>query len=286
MELSGQTRVVGIFGDPIAHSLSPVMQNAAIQAAAIDAVYVPFHVTSANLPAAIDGIRTLGLAGVNLTLPHKEAALSLVDELDATARVIGAINVIVNREGRLIGYNTDGDGLCRALQSELGVACQGKHVLLLGAGGACRAAAVAIARAGARWVGIANRTMARASELVVELRPVAQGTGFASLALDATLPANLEQKVDLLVNTTSVGLHGESFTEPVLDCVASAGAVYDVVYGRKETPLVQQARANGLAAADGLSMLAEQGEVAFSHWFGQEPPLGVMQHTLKRLRAE
>jgi len=285
MELSGQTRVVGIFGDPIAHSLSPVMQNAAIQTAAIDAVYVPFHVTSANLPAAIDGIRTLGLAGVNLTIPHKEAALSLVDELDTTARAIGAINVIVNREGRLIGYNTDGDGLCRALQSELGIACQGKRVLLLGAGGACRAAAVAIARAGASWVGIANRTMSRASELVVELGPVAQGTGFASLVLDATLPASLEQKVDLLVNTTSVGLHGESFTEPVLDCVASAGAVYDVVYGRKETPLVQQARAIGLAAADGLSMLAEQGEVAFTHWFGQEPPLGVMQRTLKRLRT-
>lgn len=286
MELSGRTRVVGIFGDPVAHSLSPVMQNAAIQAAAIDAVYVPFHVTPANLAAAVEGIRSLGLAGVNLTIPHKEAALSLVDELDADARIIGAINVIVNYEGRLVGYNTDGDGLCRALQGELGVDCRGKRVLLVGAGGASRAAAVAIARAGASWVGIANRTKERASQLVADLSTVAQGTRFASLILDGRLPACLDQKVDLLVNATSVGLHGETFAEPVLECVASDGAVYDAVYGREETPLVQQARAIGLVAADGLSMLAEQGVVAFAHWFGQEPSSGVMHRALKRLRME
>ncbi len=130
MPLSGRTTVVGIFGDPVEHSLSPRMQNAAIEASGLDAVYVPFHVTSAQLCDAVSGLRAMALRGVNLTIPHKEAAALLVDELDGQAALIGAINTIVNDHGRLKGYNTDGVGLLKALQQELGFDVEGRRVLL------------------------------------------------------------------------------------------------------------------------------------------------------------
>ncbi len=278
--LSGRTRVVGIMGDPVGHSLSPLMHNAALQATAIDAVYVPFHVTAADLGPAIDAIRRLGLVGVNLTIPHKEAAFRLVDELAADARLIGSVNTIVNRQGRLLGCNTDGEGLRQALQSELGLQVRGKTVLLLGAGGACRAAVVALARAGAAWIGIANRTIERAARLTAEFAPLLPGTTFAHYPLDADLGAGLPGKVDLLVNTTSVGLHREAFGCSVENHVRADGCIYDMVYGRQPTALIRRARSLGLPAADGLAMLAAQGELAFALWFGRNPPDGLMKKQL------
>jgi shikimate dehydrogenase len=284
MVLTGDTRVVGLFGDPIEHSLSPVMQNAAIQAAAINAVYVPFHVTPQDLKPAIDSIRRLGLVGINLTIPHKIAALSLVDELDTAARVIGSINTIVNRDGKLTGYNTDGPGVCRVLREELDVDLAGQRILLLGAGGAGRAVAVSAGLAGAAWIGVANRTYERASRLVSDVSSMVKGTTFASLSLDADLPRHLPDRVDILINATAIGLKGERHPFPVLDCVRSGGAVYDAVYGRQPTPLVQEALSAGFRAADGLAMLAAQGELAFKYWFGQEPPAGIMKTALKEMR--
>jgi shikimate dehydrogenase len=152
MQIAGDTTVVGIFGDPVQHSLSPKMQNKAIQESGLNAVYVPFHVTSAQLCDAINGIRALGLRGVNLTIPHKEAACELVDELDESAELMGAVNTIVNTDGCLKGYNTDGPGLLKALKQGLGVDPVGARVLLVGAGGACRAALVALCQAGASSV--------------------------------------------------------------------------------------------------------------------------------------
>lgn len=285
MLFTGSTRVVGLFGDPVAHSLSPLMQNAALQAAAIDAVYVPFHVTPGDLGKAIDGIRRLGLTGVNLTLPHKEAALAFIDELDKEARSYGAVNTIVNQDGRLIGYNTDGPGLLRVLRSELKFDVAGCRVLLLGAGGACRAAAAALIAADVAWLGVANRTGEKASELVARLGSLAQGTTLADFTLDSALSGKLPDQVDLLINTTSLGLNGEVWPYPVLDWVQSDGAVYDAVYGRQSTSLCLAAQAAGLRSADGLGMLAAQGELAFRLWFGQNPPAGVMQAALQEVRS-
>ncbi len=284
--LTGHSRVVGVMGDPIAHSLSPVMQNAALQATAIDAVYVPFHVTAADLEAAIDAIRRLDLVGVNLTIPHKETALPLVDLVEDSARLGGSINTIVNRSGRLTGYNTDGPGLLQALQQEFGWEARGQRVLLLGAGGACRAAVVALGRAGADWIGIANRTGERAAQLTATFEPLLAGTTFAPFRLDAGLPQRLPRKVDLLINTTSVGLQQESFDLPVEEAVRAGGAVYDMVYGRQPTALVQRATRLGLQATDGLSMLAAQGELAFRLWFEQAPPAGLMKRMLGEMRSD
>lgn len=280
MQLSGKTTVVGIFGDPVAHSLSPRMQNAAIDASGLDAVYVPFHVTAAQLCDAVAGIRALAIRGVNLTIPHKEAACRLVDELDEQARLIGAINTIVNADGRLKGYNTDGTGLLNALKQELGVDVAGRRVLLAGAGGACRAALVALAQAQAAWIGIANRTPDRGWRLLEELAPNFPGTAFAAYELAPALLSAVPEPVDLLINTSAVGLKGDAFEFQITSCVKPGGAVYDMVYAAQATPMLSAAQAKGLAAADGRGMLSAQGEAAFQLWFGRAPEAGVMRRAL------
>jgi shikimate dehydrogenase len=287
MPITGTTRIVGIFGDPVAHSLSPRMHNAALTAAGIDAVYVPFHVAPPRLPAAVQAIRALGMVGVNLTIPHKEAACALVDELDPMAAAVGAVNTIVNRAGHLCGYNTDTVGLLRALERELATTVAGRRVLVFGAGGAARAALVALAQAGAAWIGVANRTVARAEQLLTEIAPRWPATAFAALPLVAAeLLKGGAGGVDLLVNSSALGLHGEGCDLPLARLVRGGGAVYDMVYGAAATPLVKAATAAGLTAADGRGMLAGQGEAAFALWFAVDPPQGVMRAAVAAGSAE
>lgn len=280
MHLSGKAVVVGLFGDPVKHSLSPRMQNAAIAASGLDAVYVPFHVTAEQLCDAVAGVRAMAIRGVNLTIPHKEAACRLVDDIDPHAKMIGAINTIVNDDGRLKGYNTDVLGLQNVLKTELGVDLAGRRVLLVGAGGASRAALVALGQARAAWVGIANRTRARAQQLLEDLAPNFPGTAFAHYQLGPSLAGASSEPVDLLINATAVGLRDESFGFPICACVRAGGAVYDMIYAAEPTHLIQEARARGLMAADGRGMLAAQGEAAFQLWFGTTPAARVMRRAL------
>lgn len=281
MQLSGKTEVVGIFGDPVEHSLSPRMQNAAINASGLDAIYVPFHVTATQLCDAIAGIRAMKLRGVNLTIPHKEAACHLVDELDNQAALIGAINTIVNQDGHLKGYNTDGIGLLNALKLELGVDIAGLRVLLVGAGGACRAALVALCQAQVAWIGIANRTRERSLGLIAEMAAKFPGTAFAEYELSQSLANACSKSADLLINTSAVGLKGDAFDFHVTDCVKPGGAVFDMVYASEPAPLFREARDRGLSVADGLAMLSAQGEAAFQLWFGIAPQVQIMQRELK-----
>jgi len=279
-EVSGRTRVYGIFGDPVAHSLSPLMQNAAFAAAAIDAVYVPFRVTAPALPAAVAALRALGIGGVNVTIPHKERVLALLDEVDPQAQRIGAVNTIVNRDGILAGYNTDGIGLIRSLEVDLRFRAAGKRILLLGAGGACRAALVALSGEGAAWIGVANRNPERALQLAREFAPLAPGTSIAAFPLAAAALAAVWGAVDLVVNTSAVGLHGEDFPMPIATLLPPSAFIYDMVYGSRPTPLLAAARAQGRPCADGRGMLVGQGEEAFRLWTGQAPPSGVMRSRL------
>ncbi|MCK4509611.1 MAG: shikimate dehydrogenase [Desulfuromonadales bacterium] len=283
MQLTGKTTVVGIFGDPVEHSLSPRMQNAAIKSSGLDAVYVPFHVTPTQLCDAVAAIRAMSLRGVNLTIPHKEAACHLVDEMDKPAALMGAINTIVNENGCLKGYNTDGIGLLDALKQELGVDVAGKRVLLLGAGGACRAALVALCQAQVSWIGIANRTRERAQQLIEKVSPSFSGTAFAEYELSSSLANVCPKPVDLLINTTAVGLKGDAFGLPVIDCVKTGGAVFDMVYTAESTVLLDEARMRGLEVADGLGMLSAQGEAAFQLWFGCAPEASVMRRALDKI---
>lgn len=280
MMVRGTTRVLGIFGDPIAHSLSPLMQNHALEASGIDAVFVPFHVLSQQLAAAVAAIRALDLLGVNVTVPHKEAVCAYLDEIDPAARQIGAVNTIVNRNGRLCGYNTDGLGFLSSLQQDLGLQPAGLRVLLLGAGGACRAALVALAQGGAAAITIANRTPARAEALALEFGPVFGGITFATRSLEPEALSRGLDGVDLVVNTSAAGLQGEAFPGFPWESVPAQAAFYDMVYGPGLTPWLQQARERGHGVAGGLGMLAGQGEEAFYLWTGKRPPFGAMRARL------
>jgi shikimate dehydrogenase len=284
-QIAGTTKVLAVFGDPIAHSLSPLMQNLALTKAGLDAVYVPCHVPAGEIGEAVAGVRAMNFRGVNLTVPHKEAVCPFLDELDPDARLIGAVNTIVNRSGRLTGYNTDVYGFLNSLKLDLQFDPVGKRVLLLGAGGASRAVLVALCRAGARWVGVANRTFRRAQALVAEFSPLFAGTDFAAFHLESGELSGALDGIDLLVNVSAVGLKGETFDCLPWDDVPRAVPVFDLVYSRQETPLVVAARARGHRATDGLGMLAGQGEQAFELWTGMAPATGVMRDCLLARRT-
>ena len=280
MTIRGTTQVLGIFGYPVEHSLSPVMQNAALQAAGLDAVYVPFMVAPVKLEEAVEAIRALGIRGVNVTIPHKENIISYLDELDPKARMIGAVNTVINENGRLIGYNTDKTGLIKSLAQDLAFHPNGRRILMLGAGGASRAALVALAEQGAQWIGIANRTRQKAEDLAQAFRNLFPGTIFAVLGLDDAELSEVCPSVDLLLNSTSLGMKGEIFEGIPWLQLNSSAVVYDIVYRRPATPLVTSAREYGHLAADGMGMLIAQGEDAFRIWTGQECPEGVMKQAI------
>lgn len=277
--------IYGVFGDPIAHSLSPLMQNPAFAAAGLDAVYMPFHVVPHELAAAVAGIRALQIGGVNVTLPHKQKIMPLLDRIDADAALVGAVNTVVNRDGELVGYNTDVLGFVRALAEDLEFEPTGRDVMIFGAGGACRAAAVALLRAGARRISIVNRHQERAGRLADEIAPHFSGQQVDVHGLVGAEYLESLSRVDLVVNTTSIGLKGEKLDFCPLEKIKSSASVYDVVYSTAETPFVSASRARGLRAADGIGMLAGQGEEAFALWFGMQPEKGLMKNCLQRLRA-
>jgi shikimate dehydrogenase len=280
MKVLGNTRILAVFGDPIAHSLSPLMQNEALDKSGINAVYVPFHIKAEGLGEAVAAVRSFGIWGVNLTVPHKVTVCPFLDELDADARLIGAVNTIVNRDGWLIGYNTDVYGFLNSLAVDLHFDPAGKRILLLGAGGACRAAVVALCRAGARWVGIANRTPGRAEALVADFVSVFTDTTFNTFGLDSQELEEALEEVDLLVNTTSVGLKGESFPAFPWSAVPLRIPVLDIVYSTSDTPFVASALIHGHPATSGLGMLAGQGAKSFQLWTGLQPPVSVMRNCL------
>ena len=275
--ISGKTQLLGIFGDPVAHSLSPKMQNAALEAAGMDAVYLPFQVHPENLAAAVESIRVFNFVGINVTVPHKERIIPLLDEVDETAALIGAVNTVINRQGHLIGFNTDAPGFLTSLQCELHFDPQGKQVIVLGAGGASRAALAALAGSNASKVVIANRNKEKAALLACEMHENYPATEFIPSGLTEAELTGCLSSAELLVNTTSVGLSGECFPDYIVGNLSKNAVVYDMIYADDLTPLVKSAIRHGLSCADGRGMLVAQGEAAYFKWFGIEPEIGVMR---------
>lgn len=282
MIVQGTTKVFAIFGDPVAHSLSPQMHNAALRSLGFDGIYVPFHVTPENLATAVAGVRALQIAGLSVTVPHKELIIPLLDEIDAAAGRIGAVNTVVNRQGRLIGYNTDAPGFLRALRTTLDFSPRRQKVVLIGAGGAARAALVALAQAGAASIVVANRSLDRAINLIATYRHEFPDCDLIATELYDDRIADFLARADLLVNTSAIGLHGESFPPVILSALKPSSPIFDMVYakGAASTPLVLQGENAGHRAADGRSMLIAQGEEAFALWTGSSPPAGAMQRAL------
>lgn len=255
------------------------MQNAALNRCGLDYVYVPFEVHPGQLAEAVNGLRALGVAGFNVTIPHKTAIIAHLDSLDESAAAAGAVNTVLNDNGRLIGFNTDGDGLVRSLAEDLGAAAGDGTIILLGAGGAARGAVAALCRAGAPRIVIVNRTREKAVELAATL---GKHCGTAELLVPGSgqeLRSCLEEAA-LLVNTTSVGMNLDRITLLSLQDLPATVRVYDMVYAPPMTPLLREAAVRGLRYANGLGMLAGQGELAFRIWTGVEAPRGVMKEML------
>lgn len=275
MDITGKTKIIGIFGDPVAHTLSPVVQNAAFGSLGLDFVYMPFHVRPARLKEAVEGVRAFHMAGVNITIPHKIKVMGYLDTVEAHARAIGAVNTVVNIDGRLIGHNTDGAGFLKSLMEETGFTPRGARVLVVGAGGAARAVLYSILSEQPASVVVLNRTPERATALVKEF-----GARFPQTNLKSGVLAHMEKyaaSVDLVVNATSLGMEGNPELGFPVDALPSGAIVSDIVYSPLETGLLKSARARGLAVHNGLSMLIGQGAIGFELWTGHEAPVEVMK---------
>ncbi len=282
----GNTQVLGVYGHPIEHSLSPVMQNAALRAMNLDFVYVPFHVLPDSLEEAVGAIRVLGLAGVNVTIPHKERVMSYLDQLGGEAGLIGSVNTIVNEKGRLRGESTDGAGFLRSIESEWGT-ISGAKALILGAGGSAKAVGFALAGAGCDIV-VANRTQERAEELIKALNAVFGEGRSRAAGLEMEVLAEEVREADLLVNATSLGMYPDTDSIPVPpDLLHSKLSVYDLVYNPRVTRLVAEARKKGSRAMTGIKMLAHQGALSLEMWTGRKAPVDIMeQAVMDRLFGE
>lgn len=281
--IRGTTKVVGVFGWPVAHSLSPAMHNAAFAALGLDYVYVPFPVVPEALGQAVRNLSALGIVGVNLTIPHKESVLPFLDEVTEEARLIGAVNTVHCTEGRLIGDNTDGRGFFEPLR-ERGFSAAGQRVVVLGAGGAARAVVFQLVREGAQVV-LSNRTPERAERLAQAVREAGYPADSVQTVApeDRTRMADAIREATLLVHTTRVGMHPDTEELPPvpLDTFHDELCVYDLVYNPVETQLLKEARKRGCATLTGVKMLVYQGAVAFQRWTGHWPPTDVMEQAVK-----
>ena len=275
MAISGKTRVCGVIGSPIEHSLSPTIHNAAFNCLKLDFVFLAFPVKAADLENAIRGIRGLGIHGLNVTMPHKSAVVAYLDEMDSAVKFLGSTNTILNKSGRLSGFNTDGVGALKALR-ENGIELSEKKVFLLGAGGAAKAIALSLAKE-AGELAILNRTTEKAEELAEALgRMFNKKVVGGALSPDA-VEANLRDS-DILINATSMGMKpnlGQSLVAPQL--LRSDLTVMDIVYNPVETKLARDARTAGAKVVSGVEMLIYQGAASFEIWTGRVPPIGVMR---------
>lgn len=273
---TARTRVTALLGDPVAHSLSPVFQNAALRAAGLDGVYVALRCDAAALPGLLLGIARAGGAG-NVTVPHKEAAARTVERRTRAVERTGACNTFWLRDGEVWGDNTDVTGFAGAAGALLGAEPRGARVLLAGAGGAARAVLCALAEAGAGAVVVLNRTPGRAEALAGAFRD-------AGLRLSvARTPAELAgERFDLAVNSTSLGLRADDPFPLPAGGGPSFGAAMDLVYAPGETAWVRALRERGVPAADGVEMLLRQGAAAFERWWGMPAPVDAMRAAFPR----
>jgi shikimate dehydrogenase len=266
MSLTGSAKLAGVMGWPVAHSRSPALHGFWLAERGIDGAYLPLAVLPENLRRALQALPVLGFAGCNITIPHKEQALDIVDEIEPSARRAGAINtVVINPRGRLIGSNTDGFGFLESLRAAVpGWTARSGGAVVLGAGGAARAVVAALLDDGAPEIRLVNRTPARATSLAKALGGIVHGVPWEHRA-EALAGAAL------LVNATSLGMDGQPALELALDALPTDAVVNDIVYVPLETELLRAARARGNRAVDGLDMLLHQARPGFAAWFGVEP---------------
>lgn len=272
---SASTLHFAVIGDPIGHSKSPLMHNAAFRALGIDADYTPIHVTREGLPAFLESARTT-LSGFNITVPHKNAVIPFLDGITPRAALAGSVNTVSVRDGRLFGDTTDATGLERALQEVFGLALKGANVCILGCGGVVRALAFHLADAGCARLRILNRTAEKAALLTDEILKHAPALDCGSAALD-DLPAVKKalEGANLVIQCTSLGLRDGDGSPIDPDLIPASACLFDTIY--RETDILVRCRERGLRVSGGLPMLVHQGAESFRIWTGREAPVDVMR---------
>ena len=275
--IAGKTKIYGLLGDPVKHSFSPLMHNAAFKDLKIDACYAAFKVKTDHIEKALNGIRVLNISGINVTVPHKSSVISYLDEVTPLAKKIGAVNTVLNKNGYLTGTNTDISGFVRSL-GDLRFSPKNKTVGLLGAGGSARAVLAGLADAGVRQILIHNRTHSRAENLVNEFSQAFPETELIAVSIQAIMNNNL----DLLVNTTTVGMERDLSPLELYECKKIENLL-DIIYCPSKTKILRQAQEIGIPSANGLGMLLYQGCEAFTFWTGLPAPKTIMRETLSKL---
>jgi len=284
MKIKGTTKITGIFGYPVSHSLSPVFQNAAFDSLSLDFVYIPFEVKPAFIKEAIEAIRFLNFRGINLTIPHKKDGYYLVDELDEEAKHLKVVNTIKNEDGKLIGYITDGSGFVRSIKEDGKVELKNKNVYLLGAGGAGWAISGAIVKEKIRKLLITNRTMEKAIAIKNHLKENFNFTSVELIDFENRNGINF-QDIDIIINTTSVGMEEGDIVLIKEEKIKKNIFIYDIIYNRK-TELIKTAEKLNLPHLNGLSMLVYQGAISFEIWTGKKAPIDIMKNSLYNFLKE
>lgn len=277
--IKGTTKNLGVMGWPIAHSLSPVLQNAAIEEAGLDYVYISLPVPPEKLKEAVAGLRAMQFTGWNVTIPHKQAIMAELDAVDEDARIIGAVNTVVNRDGHLTGYNTDCIGFMQPLAQQ-GFLPKGKEATILGAGGAARAVIWGLLRAKVKRIMLGVRNPAKAARLAEEFAAYGE---IQVLHWEDSAFAEHLAVTDLLVNTTPLGMYPHVEGMPPVDWtkLKKDALVYDIIYTPERTRFLSEAQAHGHAIINGEGMLAGQGAAAFTLWTGVAPDLALMKRALR-----
>jgi shikimate dehydrogenase len=274
--MDSNTVLYGVIGDPIRHSKSPVMMNRAFRHTGINGAYGAFHVAPDRLGGAIAGMRSMGFRGMNVTIPHKVDVMAFVDEVHSGAKAAGAVNTIVNENGRLIGYNTDGIGYVRSLKEEAEPDITGKTIIVLGAGGAARGILWALTQEKPSQILVANRTADKAEHLAAAF--IAESN---VRALDGAELREACAHADIVINTTSVGMSPNLDAVPLDASWLKPGAVAsDLIYNPRQTAFLQQAEQHGCRIHSGLGMFIYQGAYAFEYWTGQPAPIEIMREAV------
>ncbi len=272
--ITGKTKVVGIFGDPIEHTLSPLMHNAAFKELGLDYCYVPFLVKKQELKEAVEAIRALNIKGVNITVPHKEAVINCLDEISEEAKYIGAVNTILNEQGKLKGFNTDAYGFVKSLKED-NISLKDKFILLLGAGGAAKAVAYGVLKEGANLF-IFNRTPSKAYKIKESFSDIGK------IEVIEQIKPEIMGKIHIVINATSLGLKKDD-PMPLDPSVLKKGQTYiDLIYTK--TPLLKEAKNRGCTIIDGIGMLLWQAAKAFEIWTSIPAPVEVMEEVLKKIK--
>lgn len=270
--IDARTKLFGLLGNPVGHSLSPILQGIFLEETALNGVYLAFAPEKDRLGEAVRGLGALGAAGVNVTIPYKEAVIPYLKDLTARAKICQAVNTLIAQGDGFIGDNTDGDGLLLALEKAFGWSAKDKRVLIVGAGGAAKGVAAALAAAGAKELMIANRTLAKA-EMLTELLEAHYPVAVEVLTFEALHDRAVYQKAEGIINATAMGMFPHTAEMPpiAVEYIGKKHLVVDLIYNPLETTLLRLAKAQGATTISGLGMLIEQGALAFAAWTGQLP---------------